>query len=69
MREASKLLKGTDSIVWVPDTQKQVIVATQEPKVLFGAPESPTTGVAGLDDKIAVGEFGKTLMTEVITGE
>ena len=51
--EVSKLVKATDSITIVPETQTQVDVSTQGPKVSFRAPKTPIKGVTGLGVKTA----------------
>ena len=58
-KKVSNLVNGTDSIKRVPETQTQVTVATQGPKVLFRAPETSTKGAAGLGDKTAADKLEK----------
>ena len=47
------MIKITESIKIVPETQTQIVVCTQASKFLFGTPESPTIDVADLEDKTA----------------
>ena len=52
-KKVSNLVNGTDSIKRVPETQTQVDVSTQGPKVSFRAPKTPIKGVTGLGVKTA----------------
>ena len=59
--EVSNLVDSTTNSIIVPETQTKVAVASNAPKVSFGAPETPTKGTANLHDKIAVDELEKKL--------
>ena len=47
------MIKHSESMEIVPETQNQIVDCTQASKFYFWTPESPTEGNADLEDKAA----------------